>query len=80
MFGCVCVVSSTESFLIVCFRSEAVVWIYIDSMGCIVNGNIPVPHSNIGSIWTVTRSHGGYKPFFSCRILFGQLEIGAMPG
>ena len=73
MFGCVCVVSSTESFLIVCFRSEAVVWIYIDSMGCIVNGNILVPHSNSSRRRPMKISHGGYKMFVSCIILFDQL-------
>ena len=53
---------------------------YIDYMGCRVNGNRMVPHSNIISILPMTGRHGGYKLFVSLRIFFYQLEIGAIPG
>ena len=49
MFGFVCFISITESFLIIFFRSEAVLWIYTNALGCKVNGNILLPHSNSSS-------------------------------
>ena len=80
VFGCFCVMSGTESFLIVCFNSEAVVCMYIISMSCRVNGNRLVPHYNSSRKLPMTKSHGGYKLFVSCIISFGQLEIGAITG
>ena len=72
IFGCVCVISITELFWIVYLRSEAVVWIDIDSMGSRFNGNILVPHYNNSRRWHMTISHFIYKLFFSCSILFDQ--------
>ena len=80
MIDCVCVISMTEHFWIICFRSEAVVYIYIYSMGFRVNCNRRVPHYNSSSILPMTISHVGYKLFAYCIILFDKLEIGAIPG
>ena len=59
LFGCFCVIFSTESFGIICFRSEEVVCMYIDYMGCRVNGNRLVPHYNSSRKLPMTKSHGG---------------------
>ena len=80
LFGCVCVIYRIELFGIICFRSEAVVWMGIYSMACRVNGNILVPHYNISRRWSMTRRHDGYKLFVFCSILSCQLEIGAIHG
>ena len=53
---------------------------YVNSLGCRVNGNILVPHYNIIMKLSMKRSHGRYKRFVSCIISFGQLEIGAITG
>ena len=53
---------------------------YIDSMGCRVNGNILVPYYNSSRRLPTTTRHGGYKLFVSYRIFFDQLEIGSIPG
>ena len=79
MFGCACVISGTESFLILCFRSEAVVWVDIYSMGYRVNGNIMVPHYNSSRRCPIKRRHGGYKLFVYFNISFDQFEICSIP-
>ena len=80
MFGCVCGFYNTEYFWIICFLSESVVWMYIDSMGCRLNVKRLIPHANSSIRWPMTRSHGGYKLFVSCSIFFAKLEIGAITG
>ena len=68
IIGCACVIYRTESFRIICHRSEALVRMGIYSMGCRVNGNRMAPHYNTIRIRTMERRHGGYKLFVSCRI------------
>ena len=59
VFGYDSVIYSTESSGIISFMSEAVVWMNIYSMGCRVNDNILVPHSNISRRLPMARRHAG---------------------